>query len=223
MLSDILIIAVIVLFAFLGYKRGLAVTLLNFAAVIATSIISNFLSDGLAKLIYDAFIKQSVVQNIQSTVDTYGVETAVNTSLKSAPDWITGVLKPFMASLGLTLDDVQKTLTVSNDKSLSVAQNLEKPVGELTVGIISFFLSIVIFALVFILFKFLIRKIIKVFELPVIGTVNHILGTFAGLAEGIVLVIIAVNVIYVVIVSASPGAVNNGVFGSLFNWLCFFK
>ncbi|HCA05398.1 MAG TPA: hypothetical protein DEO32_05830 [Ruminococcaceae bacterium] len=223
MISDIIIIFLIVFFAFLGYRRGLARTLLNFAAMLASSMLASFVSDGLAQLIYDAFFKQSVISSIQNTINTKGVETAVNTSVRCAPDWVQSILGGFMKTLGMSLDDVQRSLTITNDQSLTVAQNLEKPVGELTVGVISIVLTGIVFVLLFMLFKLLIRKIIRVFDIPVVGLVNHLLGTVTGLAEGLVFVVFAVNIIYVVVAGASPGALNSNAFGPVFNALCFFK
>ena len=140
MVSDILIIVLIILFAILGFRRGLARTLLNFAAMIASTVIANFLSDALAQAIYNSFIKQGVIEKIQTTISTQGVDTAINTSLNSAPDWVTGLLNPFMKMFGMSLNDVQKSLVISNDQTLTVAQNLEKPVGALTISIISLIL-----------------------------------------------------------------------------------
>ncbi len=224
MVSDILIIVLIILFAILGFRRGLARTLLNFAAMIASTVIANFLSDALAQAIYNSFIKQGVIEKIQTTISTQGVDTAINTSLNSAPDWVTGLLNPFMKMFGMSLNDVQKSLVISNDQTLTVAQNLEKPVGALTISIISLILMAVIFTVVFCLFKLLIRHVVKIFEIPVVSQINHILGGIIGFAEGIVFVVFAVNMLYVVFVNANPSVVNNsGVFGSLFNLLCFFK
>ena len=72
MVSDILIIVLIFLFAILGFRRGLARTLLNFAAMIASTVIANFLSDALAQAIYNSFIKQGVIEKIQTTISTQG-------------------------------------------------------------------------------------------------------------------------------------------------------
>lgn len=224
MISDILIILLIIFFAFLGYKRGLASTLLNFAAVIASSIISRLLANGLAHWIYDSFIKQSVINRLQTTIDTYGVDTAVNTSLNSAPDWITGLIKQITGLFGVTINDVQNGIKLPEDKTLSVVQSIEQPVGELTVGIISLLMSTVFFIIILVLLKILVRKALRVFEIPVISQINHILGTFTGLIEGIVIVLIAVNIFSVVVITANPNALNNSSFyGSLFNFFCFFK
>ncbi len=224
MVSDIIIILLIIFFAFLGYKRGLAATLLNFAAVIASSVLSRLMSNGLAQFIYDSFIKQSVIKSLQTTVDTYGVDTAVNTSLKSAPDWVTGLIKQITGWFGLTINDVQNGIKLPEDKTLSVIQRIEQPVGELTTGLISLLLSTVLFIIILLLLKILVRKALRVFEIPVISQVNHILGTITGLIEGIVIVLIVVNVIYVVVITANPNAFGNtNVYGSLFNFLCFFK
>lgn len=224
MISDILIILSIALFVFLGYRRGLARTLLNLAALVAAAVIGNAASQPIAQGIYDTFIKQGVIDNLQTTIVNQGAETAISTSLDSAPSWINGILGGLLQIFGLTTDDFQRTLQLSNDTSLTLAQNLEKPVGTVTVSILSLIMYALIFTVLMVIFKLIIRKVAAIFDIPVVAPVNRVLGGILGLVEGAVLVIVAVNLIYVLTVTVNPGVFKStAVFGPVFQFLCFFK
>ena len=56
MISTIIIILLFILFIFIGYRRGAAVTLLNLVAVIVAFALANFLSHAAAQAIYANFM-----------------------------------------------------------------------------------------------------------------------------------------------------------------------
>lgn len=224
MVSDILIFLLLALFVLIGWRRGLARTLLNLASVIAAFAVGSFLSENLAQAVYDGFIKQTIITNLQTAITEHGVETVTSTSMQYAPSWVTGILSSVLKMFGMSMTDLQNSVEISKDTSLSLAQQLEKPIGEVTVSVLSLLMMTVLFTVLMILGKLLIRYIVKVFELPVVGTVNHLLGGAFGFVEGLVLVLVLVNLLYVVLVTVNPSLVNSsGYFGSVFNFLCFFK
>lgn len=223
MVSDIIILLVLVFFVVAGYRRGLARTLLNLAAVIVASAVGSFLSNQLAQAIYDGFFKQTIINNLQTGITDRGVEAVTSTSLQYAPSWITGMLDTVLKMFGMSINDVQSSIEISKDTSLSIAQQIEQPIGQVSVSVISLILMAVLFTVLMILLKMLIRHLVKVFDLPVITTVNRILGGALGLVEGLVLVLVLVNIMYVVFVNVNPSIVNrSGYFGTVFNFLCFF-
>ena len=61
---DILVIALIIFFVVKAYKKGFFRSILGFIGFIATVTISIFLTNFSSNLIYDIFIKPSIVNNI---------------------------------------------------------------------------------------------------------------------------------------------------------------
>ena len=220
MLTNILIISLLVLLALIGAWRGMARTLLNFAAVVLCSIVSDALSGTLAQWIYTSFFRQDVIDSLQRSIDSYGVDAATANSLDSAPSWITGLLSPYLNRSGMSLKDLQASLKLTNDPGLSIAQNLEKPIGQLSTTVIALLISIFLFILLFALCK----PLITVFRIPVISQIDSVLGGVIGFAEGVVLLLFAINFFYLAVSAANPKLFSNTeLFGELFNLFCFFS
>ena len=125
MITDIIIIAVIVLFTAIGVKRGLAKTLLNLAGLFVTAISAYYLSSFLSQLIYDSFLKQTVINNIQQMVEQNGIDYALSNCLEAVPQWINGILSFIGGILGMSLNEFQNQLSVLSEISSSASQVIE--------------------------------------------------------------------------------------------------
>ena len=224
MISTILIILLILLFIIMGARRGAARTLLNFVGMIAASVISHFLSGVLAQAVYDAFMKGKVISSLESTISSYGAEYAAKTSMDALPAGIRGILRFLSGLLGLSPEALQGRLTLSAQNTEQIAHSLEQPLGEAAVFLLSVIFSTVLFFLLWIVFKMLIRAACRVFELPIIRPINRFFGGVIGALEGAVLACFLANVIYILISCTNPAVADNGtVFGGLFDMLVIFK
>ena len=192
MISAIVIILLILLFIILGVHRGAARTLLNFAAMIAATAISHFLSSVIAQAVYDAFFHKTVLESLQTTIAQNGEEFAAKTSLQALPDGFERMLEGLSKLFGVSPESV--------------------------------IVSIVIFALLWIIFKMIIRLVMPLFSLPGVHAVNKIFGGVLGALEGAVLAVFLCNILYVLISCTNPALTENAtLFGSLFHALVFFK
>ena len=237
MISAIVIILLILLFIILGVHRGAARTLLNFAAMIAATAISHFLSSVIAQAVYDAFFHKTVLESLQTTIAQNGEEFAAKTSLQALPDGFERMLEGLSKLFGVSpeaiqgrlmlapsqTDGIAQTYVIEHDMGL-IAQAIEKPVSELCVFLLSVIVSIVIFALLWIIFKMIIRLVMPLFSLPGVHAVNKIFGGVLGALEGAVLAVFLCNILYVLISCTNPALTENAtLFGSLFHALVFFK
>lgn len=223
MLSTIVILLLIFLFIILGIYRGAARTLLNFVAMTANAVISNFLGGLLAQWMYDSFIKANVIGSLERSIAENGATAAAENSLEALPDSMYSLLRFFGGIFGAAPQDMQGRLVLSAGDTEVMARTLEKPVGELSVFLLTVVCSLFIFFLLWIVFKLLIRSALLVFELPVIRQINHILGGVFGLLEGVVMVCFMANLLYLLLSCVNPFALNSSVFGDLFNALLIFK
>ncbi len=224
MISAIVIILLILLFIILGVHRGAARTLLNFAAMIAATAISHFLSSVIAQAVYDAFFHKTVLESLQTTIAQNGEEFAAKTSLQALPDGFERMLEGLSKLFGVSPEAIQGRLMLAPSPADGIAQAIEKPVSELCVFLLSVIVSIVIFALLWIIFKMIIRLVMPLFSLPGVHAVNKIFGGVLGALEGAVLAVFLCNILYVLISCTNPALTENAtLFGSLFHALVFFK
>ena len=224
MISGIIILLLVVLLIIRGVRRGIAVTLLNLAALAAAVLAAKFLSAVLAQAIYDGAIKPSVTQDIHDMITQGGEQYASQNSLDALPGVIRGLLGLFVSVFGLDLSHTQGRITSSTVQNEKVVSSIEKPIGELAVFVISLILLIVLFIAFLIVFKLLARVALRAFDLPVVHQVNMIFGGFFGAVEGVVLVCFLANITYLYVSNTNPDFLNNSaVFGGLFNALVIFR
>lgn len=224
MISTIVIILLILLFVILGVRRGAARTLLSFAAMVAATALAHFFSSAIAQAIYDAFFHQNVLSSLQSTVAKSGAEAAAKTSLQSLPDSFQHMLTALGRMFGVSPEAIQGRLMLSPAQTDNVAQAIENPVSELCVFLLSVIVAVVVFALLWIIFKLIIRTVMPLFSLPGIHAVNKILGALLGALEGAVLSVFLCNILYVLISCTNPALTENtALFGSLFNTFVIFR
>ena len=215
MITDIIIVAVIVLFTVIGVKRGLAKTILNLAGLVLTAISAYYISSFLSQLIYDAFLKQTVITNTQQIIEQNGIDYALSNCLEAVPQWISGILSFISGIFGISLNEFQNQLSVPSEISLSASQAVESAVAPVVTSVLAFILIIVLFIVILFIVKKLVKLISKVFNIPVIKQINQLLGGIFGLAEGLLIVFIAVNIFDIVTGFSNPSLLNNELFSGV--------
>lgn len=181
MLIDIIIVAIVAFTGFLGYKRGLVHSVLNFFGSFAAAVISfyahpifkTFLINVLAM---DKFIMEKVVAKMRE-LGAAGSAQAVSGSDIDAMDKL---LLPSSVKSGMR--DFLTTNTSDITKSVALS------VTDFIMSVIAFGL---LFISLFVLFKVL-RKLLKgVVKLPIINSLNNIGGLLFALVSTYIVMTIA--------------------------------
>ena len=221
MIANIAIISIIVLFAIIGFNRGIAKTLLNIAGLILSAIGAYYLSNFIAQFIYDSFIQQSVITNIEQLIHDKGVDYTIANSLEAVPQWISGILSFLVGLFGITLSDYEQNIGITQSITTSIVESIESTLSSVIVTAITVLFVIVLFIVIFILVKKLIKLLNNVFKIPVIKQLNQILGLLFGGIEGVVIVWFAVNLFFAIMMFTDPGVIrSNLVTGDLFKFFC---
>ncbi len=197
---DILIVAIIIICVFLGYKKGLvrvAVNILGFfiallIALILYSPISNF-------IINNTPIQPTLKEAISGTVATYVIGTDNNEESEkqtedNSPKVMTDYINGFIEKEKQQVENTEKDII--NNVSETVANNLIK----IAVGIIVFILAKTILIFVKVLAKF-------ISHLPIIGQFNKIGGAIYGVLQGLLIVYI----VFAILSVFAPTMENSGI------------
>ncbi len=195
MIIDFLIIAVIVVFAISGIKRGIAKTLLGIASVAVTAVCAYYLSGFLSQVIYDTFIKQTVISNVSQLIEENGIQYAAANSLQALPEWIKSIISFISSLFGAEPESFQNSLVISEQVSTAASNAVESAVAPLVKTVIGFLLIILLFIIIFIFVKKLAKLVEKIFKIPGIKQINKLFGCVLGIAEGLVIVWLAVNIL----------------------------
>lgn len=221
MIADIIIVAIIVLFAVIGVARGFARTLANLVGIVVTAVVSYYISDFLSQFVYDTFIKETVITNLQQTIQQNGLDYAVSNSFEAVPQWIMGIVSTIAGLFGATAEDFQNSISITENLSATAAQTIERTIEPVITTIFSSLLMFVLFIILLIIVKKLLKIVVKAFDIPVIKQINQLLGGLFGIAEGCVVVFVAVNIFFAIIQTAdSPMLQNEMLSGTLFNFFC---
>lgn len=219
MIVDIIIIAIVVLFVIIGVKRGLAKTILNLAGLVLTAVSAYYISSFLSQLFYDMFIKQTVITNTQQIIEQNGIDYAVSNCLEAVPQWINGIISFIVGAFGISLNEFQNQITVPANISSSASQVIESVLAPVVTSVLSIILVIILFIIILIIVKKLVKLVLRIFNIPVIKQINQFLGGIVGLAEGLLIVFIAVNIISMAAGFSNPDLLSNGMFnGGIFKF-----
>lgn len=191
---DILVLSLVVFFVVKGYKKGFFRSILGFIGFIATITISIFLTNFSSNLIYDIFIKPSIVNNINNTIyNNYSdlPSSLTNKTLDAMPKLFTDL---FFKS-GHNSNEIELILNEKSGNSASAISDLFKP-------LIVHFISTILFFLFAFLLLFLLRFILKqckITKIPIIGKVDALLGAVLGFFKGIITSAIMLSVLLFVV------------------------
>ena len=218
MIADIIIISIILIFAIIGFNRGIAKTLLNFAGLILSAICAYYLSKTLAHFVYDTFLQQTIIANIEQMILDNGTEYALANSFDAVPQWISTVISFIVGLFGITLNEFEQNMVAVNNITSSVANSIEGAISSVIVTMLMVIFVIVLFIVFFVIAKKLIKYINKIFRIPVIKQINQVLGLFIGAVEGFVFVWLAVNLFSMIMFFADLSTINISTTSQLFRF-----
>lgn len=219
MLADIIIAAIIVLFIIIGVKRGIARTILGIIGLFVTYVLANGLSKWLSQVIYDSLLEKTVVENVNGYMSSHGLDYLLDNSISALPDWTSGLLSLF----GGNSETVARYVSQTDDFSVfNAAGIVSETLETMTVSAMKIILMIVLFIVIYILVRKLIRLAAKLFEAPVLRQVNGFFGGVLGAVNGVLCVLIFVNVLCLISqITANDITSNELIDGFLFRLFSF--
>lgn len=194
MILDIIIIGIIALMTIIGYKRGIVKSLYGLIILAAAGFLAYLCGKLLAEFIYDNYIYSAITDSVNESFESSKVNSsAVSANVfDSMPDFIANLLSGF----GITQKGFSTTLNSASDFSQNaVLVAVERVIKPIIISAISVFMTIILFILFILLFKLLGRYFLKLFEAPVIRSINALLGGVLGLCEGVLIVLLVIIII----------------------------
>ena len=212
---DIILVVIFASFVLTAVKKGFILSLLEFAAVILALVLAYNFSPKVAETAYDGFVKEATIKTIETqikeNVSLQETSTQAQLLLESIPDYMVSVAD-FM---GVSVDDIKQSVASSKLTSENIATELvEKIAQPIIIGALTA-LSFVVLAIVLLfVLKFLAQIIAKIFKIPVIKTVNKLLGGILGACKGFAVVLFICTILTVFFASGDnelAAAVNDSV------------
>jgi uncharacterized membrane protein required for colicin V production len=210
---DVILITVFAAFVFTAAKKGFMLTLLELIAVIVALAMSYQFSPVVAQAAYDSVVEESLIETVETQIDeTLNISSTTAKAevvLESIPEFMVS----FASSVGVDIETVKTQISSAQFSSENLAtelvENIAQPiaVGALTVIFFLLLSSVLIFAL-----KWLAKLLSKLFKLPLIGTVNKVLGGVLGACKGVIVIVFVCTFLELIFAkgdSEIANAVNN--------------
>lgn len=184
---DIIVIVIVAIFAFLGYRKGLAETGVSVAGTIISTILTMALSTPIAEAIYKGGFRMTILEKAQDATKLFkqsGQGNLGQSILKTMPKFIGNSFSGF---------------GVSNDKFAEAAakgpEQVEQFLAPIVISFISVFVSIGLFIVLFIVVRVLSKVIGNTIDVFGAGGVDSFLGAVVGIIEGFVVVVLIAFVV----------------------------
>ena len=182
MIFDVLLTAIFALLIFICYKHGAVRSLSRVIIYIVSYFSATIIGRLLADLSYQTYVKPAIEQSVSKSLENVSANTA-EAVIEALPDWLTALIGMDKQTL---LSLFSGPVSSANNSIIETVCNVVKPI---TMGLLSFFITILLFfAILMICRKILIRPLEKVFDLPVLKTVNHVVGGVVGFVQALLLV-----------------------------------
>lgn len=187
---DVILICLMAVFAVYGFIKGFTSLIVSFLAGILTLVLSFVLCSNAASFLNRVFgMTDKISESLAGALpNLFGEE------LMNMPVFL--VNENNLGSLSVPKFIVQLLLKIASDGSVPP----ETPVVEVLAPTFAYYIAVVIgFILCYILFRilfFLLGKLFKgVNAIPVLGSVNRLLGLLLGAIQGFIVVYIALSVV----------------------------
>lgn len=184
---SIVYIVIVLIFMCVGIKKGFFKTLIALVKNILSFVFAAFLSDPIAKLLINSSLGNSLNSKLLEFFNSKGSLYTTTVTEESLHELITNGLN----SIHLP-ESVHPTVFNAINKMVDISGN-EYTVGEVLAQCVSYFVFLVVaFLILFIIIRIITGILNKLFEsleqVPVIDSVNKLLGAVINAAIGILFV-----------------------------------
>lgn len=210
---DIILVVIFAAFVFTAVRKGFVLSLLEFGAVILAVLLAYNFSPKVAEAAYDGFAREVTINVIETQIEEKISlsETATQSQvfLESIPDYVVSVAE----FAGLSIDDIKNSIATSEFTSENIATELVDKIAQpIILGVLTAVSFVVLAIVLMFVLKLLARVIAKVFRLPIIKTLNKLLGGVLGACKGLAVIMFICTVLTIFFASGSgelAEAVNN--------------
>lgn len=196
---DLAALAVLILFARLGYKRGLVRTLSELIIVILAMMLAGKIADFASVRVIDQMrpaahaAVEEQVDALLAEGDAYAAPEEIEGKLleivEGLPDFLQGYAQETVK--GLTVSATQVTDSARETLVRLGTQTVDRTLDRTVYRIVHGIAYTVAFAIVTFLLRLGMRAVFAVMKLPGLRQADHFLGLLVGLGKGVVLVWLA--------------------------------
>lgn len=185
-------VAVFVLCIFVGVKNGLIRSVIGLVVVAVSAALAVWLSESVANGIYNLFIKESLETAVAAQLPDMSSAKLTSQNVQQVIASLPAVIVKAAQSMGVDIAAISEKagsidLSAANIAA-EICDSVAKPIAVAVLRVLSF---AVVFFVCDLVLQLAARAVCKLFELPVIRSVNRVLGGVFGALKGLFVVVFA--------------------------------
>ena len=203
LLFDIGVIAIVVLFAISGYRKGLLVSVVNVVGTVVAAAVSPVLASVFSSMVYTNFIRGAIIDSVAKAAEDIPINT---TALQKATELLANVPNSIfnMLSLENGMETQKMSEAISASTNLDLPNLVESMVSTKALGLISTILTVIFFIILSAALKYAAYLMTKTLEAVKLGGVNKAFGGIFGIVEAAFIIMVITCLIYFVTMFMSP-------------------
>lgn len=177
---DVILVGIVLVFAFIGYKRGFFATVMKLVAFVLAQIGAYFFYYIPSDIMYDRWLLPGITSMIEKAILSEGRGKTLAELFSLRNESFLGILDRFSSA-----ETVEGFYNSSPEQSVSeLSRFMAEPLARSISDVLGFLAVFIILLILLILLGLLINKLC---DLPVLKTANAALGTALGILTGLCL------------------------------------
>lgn len=180
---DLIIIVIFLVALIIGWKKGFVSAVMRIVSTVGAVVIAWLAYNPVSEFLYDKIFLGGVTNYIRSVFDRDIASTNASLSnlFSELPEFFTNFLNRFSTKEKAVQYFSENAQATSNDLTSFMARPIAQTISKVVAIIALFFISLIVL-------KLLSKLIENVVKLPLLNSVNHILGLVLGAAVGFAIV-----------------------------------
>lgn len=219
MIYDVILVLIFIGFIVFNTMRGASRSLAGILISIASFISASFLGKFISFKIYDAMLRPAVNNAVTSSVSNV-TDNAVSKAIEALPSWLSGLVKTSGVDISGFLDG---KLSGTAEAAGNAVNEAIRPIA---VDVMTCLMTLVLYLLIHLLLsRFLARPLLRVFRLPVIRTLDRLLGAVLGFANAFLIVSLLAYLLKLLIphIGSQSGILNESTIYNSFIFYHFYS
>lgn len=219
MIYDVILVLIFIGFIIFNTMRGASRSLAGILISIASFISASFLGKFISFKIYDAMLRPAVNNAVTSSVSNV-TDNAVSKAIEALPSWLSGLVKTSGVDISGFLDG---KLSGTAEAAGNAVNEAIRPIA---VDVMTCLMTLVLYLLIHLLLsRFLARPLLRVFRLPVIRTLDRLLGAVLGFANAFLIVSLLAYLLKLLIphIGSQSGILNESTIYNSFIFYHFYS
>jgi uncharacterized membrane protein required for colicin V production len=187
---DVILVLIVLFVAWRSAKRGFVRTLIEMVGYVLAIVLAFSVASFLSKQIYESFVRPSIVKSIEANLSEFNGE-----NLSQVFNKVKNNIPSYMLTAAGYNAEIEKNIA---DEIMVSKGNTAKAAADITDRLakpaMTYILNIILIFILFFLFMLVVRFLAKVlnslFNVPVLGTVNYLLGGVLGIFKGVIIALL---------------------------------